>query len=235
MTSDSNGTLYIVSTPIGNLKDITFRAVEILSSVSLIAAEDTRHSKKLFQHYNISTPSISFFEHNRTSRIPQIISNLLKGDNIALISDAGTPGISDPAYRLIREAIAKDITVESIPGATALIAGVVLSGLPTDRILFEGFLPPKKGRKKRLINLIDEDATIVFYESPYRLIKTLKEVFEVLGDRPAVIARELTKMNEEIIRGTVSDILSYFSNNKPRGEFVIMIGKNDTNVFFKQR
>ena len=233
MTSDSHGTLYIVSTPIGNLKDITFRAVEILSSVSLIAAEDTRHSKKLFQHYNISTPSISFFEHNRTSRIPQIISNLLKGDNIALISDAGTPGISDPAYRLIREAIAKDITVESIPGATALIAGVVLSGLPTDRILFEGFLPPKKGRKKRLINLIDEDATIVFYESPYRLIKTLKEVFEVLGDRPAVIARELTKMNEEIIRGTVSDLLSYFSNNKPRGEFVIMIGKNDTNVFFK--
>ncbi len=233
MTSDSYGTLYIVSTPIGNLKDITFRAVEILSSVSLIAAEDTRHSKKLFQHYNISTPSISFFEHNRTSRIPQIISNLLKGDNIALISDAGTPGISDPAYRLIREAIAKDITVESIPGATALIAGVVLSGLPTDRILFEGFLPPKKGRKKRLINLIDEDATIVFYESPYRLIKTLKEVFEVLGDRPAVIARELTKMNEEIIRGTVSDLLSYFSNNKPRGEFVIMIGKNDTNVFFK--
>jgi len=233
VTSDSHGTLYIVSTPIGNLKDITFRAVEILSSVSLIAAEDTRHSKKLFQHYNISTPSISFFEHNRTSRIPQIISNLLKGDNIALISDAGTPGISDPAYRLIREAIAKDITVESIPGATALIAGVVLSGLPTDRILFEGFLPPKKGRKKRLINLIDEDATIVFYESPYRLIKTLKEVFEVLGDRPAVIARELTKMNEEIIRGTVSDLLSYFSNNKPRGEFVIMIGKNDTNVFFK--
>jgi 16S rRNA (cytidine1402-2'-O)-methyltransferase len=233
VTSDSYGTLYIVSTPIGNLKDITFRAVEILSSVSLIAAEDTRHSKKLFQHYNISTPSISFFEHNRTSRIPQIISNLLKGNNIALISDAGTPGISDPAYRLIREAIAKDITVESIPGATALIAGVVLSGLPTDRILFEGFLPPKKGRKKRLINLIDEDATIVFYESPYRLIKTLKEVFEVLGDRPAVIARELTKMNEEIIRGTVSDLLSYFSNNKPRGEFVIMIGKNDTNVFFK--
>ena len=233
MRSDSHGTLYIVSTPIGNLKDITFRAVEILSSVSLIAAEDTRHSKKLFQHYSISTPSISFFEHNRTSRIPQIISNLLKGDNIALISDAGTPGVSDPAYRLIREAIAKDITVESIPGATALIAGVVLSGLPTDRILFEGFLPPKKGRKKRLINLIDEDATIVFYESPYRLIKTLKEVFEVLGDRPAVIARELTKMNEEIIRGTVSDLLSYFSNNKPRGEFVIMIGKNDTNVFFK--
>ena len=233
MRSDSHGTLYIVSTPIGNLKDITFRAVEILSSVSMIAAEDTRHSKKLFQHYNISTPSISFFEHNRTSRIPQIISNLIKGNNIALISDAGTPGISDPAYRLIREAIAEHITVESIPGPTAFIAGMVSSGLPTDRILFEGFLPPKKGRKKRLMNLVDEDATIVFYESPYRLIKTLKEIFEVLGDRPAAIARELTKMNEEIIRGTVSDLLSYFSNNKPRGEFVIMIGKNDTNVFFK--
>ncbi len=233
MTADSYGTLYIVSTPIGNLKDITFRAVEILSSVSMIAAEDTRHSKKLFQHYNITTPSISFFEHNRTARIPQIVTNLQKGNHVALISDAGTPGISDPAYRLIREAISEGITVESIPGSTALIAGIVSSGLPTDRFLFEGFLPRKKGRKKRLMNLIDQDATIIFYESPYRLIKTLKEINEILGDRPAVIARELTKMNEEIIRGTVSDILSYFNNKKPRGEFVIMIGKNDTNVFFK--
>jgi len=233
VTVDSYGTLYIVSTPIGNLKDITFRAVEILSSVSMIAAEDTRHSKKLFQHYDITTPSISFFEHNRTARIPQIVANLMKGNSVAVISDAGTPGISDPAYRLIREAISEGITVESIPGSTALIAGIVSSGLPTDRFLFEGFLPPKKGRKKRLMNLIDQDATIIFYESPYRLIKTLKEINEILGDRPAAIARELTKMNEEIIRGTVSDLLSYFNNKKPRGEFVIMIGKNDTNVFFK--
>ncbi|MFL3026920.1 MAG: 16S rRNA (cytidine(1402)-2'-O)-methyltransferase [Candidatus Neomarinimicrobiota bacterium] len=233
MTTDSYGTLYIVATPIGNLKDITFRAVETLSSVSMIAAEDTRHSKKLFQHYNISTPSISFFEHNRTARIPQIVANLKKGNHVALISDAGTPGISDPAYKLIREAIAEDITVESIPGPTALISGIVSSGLPTDRILFEGFLPPKKGRIKRLTNLIDQDATIVFYESPYRLIKTLKEILEVLGDRPAVITRELTKMNEEIIRGTVLDLLTYFTSNKPRGEFVIIIGKNDANVFFK--
>lgn len=233
MTTDSYGTLYIVATPIGNLKDITFRAVETLSSVSMIAAEDTRHSKKLFQHYNISTPSISFFEHNRTARIPQIVANLKKGNHVALISDAGTPGISDPAYKLIREAIAEDITVESIPGPTALISGVVSSGLPTDRILFEGFLPPKKGRIKRLTNLIDQDATIVFYESPYRLIKTLKEILEILGDRPAVITRELTKMNEEIIRGTVLDLLTYFTSNKPRGEFVIIIGKNDANVFFK--
>jgi len=233
VTTDSYGTLYIVATPIGNLKDITFRAVETLSSVSMIAAEDTRHSKKLFQHYNISTPSISFFEHNRTARIPQIVANLKKGNHVALISDAGTPGISDPAYKLIREAIAEDITVESIPGPTALISGVVSSGLPTDRILFEGFLPPKKGRIKRLTNLIDQDATIVFYESPYRLIKTLKEILEVLGNRPAVITRELTKMNEEIIRGTVLDLLTYFTSNKPRGEFVIIIGKNDANVFFK--
>ncbi|RZP30631.1 16S rRNA (cytidine(1402)-2'-O)-methyltransferase [bacterium] len=233
MTTDSYGTLYIVATPIGNLKDITFRAVETLSSVSMIAAEDTRHSKKLFQHYNISTPSISFFEHNRTARIPQIVANLKKGNHVALISDAGTPGISDPAYKLIREAIAEDITVESIPGPTALISGIVSSGLPTDRILFEGFLPPKKGRIKRLTNLIDQDATIVFYESPYRLIKTLKEILEILGDRPAVITRELTKMNEEIIRGTVLDLLTYFTSNKPRGEFVIIIGKNDANVFFK--
>ena len=233
MTTDSYGTLYIVATPIGNLKDITFRAVETLSSVSMIAAEDTRHSKKLFQHYNISTPSISFFEHNRTARIPQIVANLKKGNHVALISDAGTPGISDPAYKLIREVIAEDITVESIPGPTALISGVVSSGLPTDRILFEGFLPRKKGRIKRLTNLIDQDATIVFYESPYRLIKTLKEILEILGDRPAVITRELTKMNEEIIRGTVLDLLTYFTSNKPRGEFVIIIGKNDANVFFK--
>ena len=150
-----------------------------------------------------------------------------------MVSDAGTPGISDPAYRLIREAIAEGINVESIPGPTALIAGIVSSGLPTDRFIFEGFLPAKKGRKKRLMNLVDLDATIIFYESPYRLIKTLKEINEVLGDRPTVVSRELTKMNEEIIRGTVSDILSYFNNKKPRGEFVIMIGKNDSNVFFK--
>ncbi len=233
MTTNSYGTLYIVSTPIGNLKDITFRAVEILSSVSMIAAEDTRHSKKLFKHYDISTPSISFFEHNRAARIPQIITKLTEGKHIALVSDAGTPGISDPAYRLIREAIAEGINVESIPGPTALIAGIVSSGLPTDRFIFEGFLPPKKGRKKRLMNLVDLDATIIFYESPYRLIKTLKEINEVLGNRPTVVSRELTKMNEEIIRGTVSDILSYFNNKKPRGEFVIMIGKNDSNVFFK--
>ena len=233
MTTNSYGTLYIVSTPIGNLKDITFRAVEILSSVSMIAAEDTRHSKKLFKHYKISTPSISFFEHNRAARIPQIITKLTEGKHIALVSDAGTPGISDPAYRLIREAIAKKITVESIPGPTALIAGIVSSGLPTDRFIFEGFLPPKKGRKKRLTDLVDLDATIIFYESPYRLIKTLKEINEVLGNRPTVVSRELTKMNEEIIRGTVSYILSYFNNKKPRGEFVIMIGKNNDNVFFK--
>ena len=168
MISHSYGTLYIVSTPIGNLKDITYRAVEILSSVDLIAAEDTRHSNKLLKHYNIATPSISFFEHNRSARIPQIITNLMNGNHVAVISDAGTPGISDPAYKLIRKAIEEEITVESIPGPTALIAGIVSSGLPTDRILFEGFLPPKKGRKKRLLNLIDQDATIIFYESPHR-------------------------------------------------------------------
>ena len=158
---------------------------------------------------------------------------LKKGDHVALISDAGSPGISDPAYKLIRKAIAEEITIESIPGPTALIAAIVSSGLPTDRFIFEGFLPPKKGRKKRLMNLVNQDATIIFYESPYRLIKTLEEINEIIGNRPAVIARELTKMNEEIIRGTVSEILSYFTNKKPRGEFVIMIGKNDSNVFFK--
>ena len=226
------GTLFIVSTPIGNLGDITFRAVEILQSVSLVAAEDTRHSKKLFSQYKIHKPMISYYEHNKFTRIPIIIDQLLNGNDIAMISDAGTPGISDPAYKLIREAIKEEITIESIPGASASLAALISSGLPTDRFIFEGFLPPKKGRKSRISKIKDENATIILYESPKRLQRTLNDLLEVLGDRPAVVSRELTKLHEEIKRGTLSELLSYFMTKTTRGECVILIGKNDQNVYF---
>ncbi len=229
----TSGTLYLVATPIGNLKDITYRAVETLKEVSLIAAEDTRHSRKLLTHYNIHTPLISYYEHNRFTRIPKIINTMTEGASVAVITDAGTPGVSDPAYKLVRAAIENDIKVEAIPGSSALLAALVSSGLPTDRFLFEGFIPSKKGRIKRLERIKHEDATIVFYESPHRLSRTLRDINSVLGDRPAVLARELTKLYEEIIRGTVSELISYFTHKSPKGECVLMIGKNDPNVYFK--
>lgn len=232
-SSPTPGTLYLVATPIGNLKDFTYRAVEILQSVSLIAAEDTRHSRILLSHYHIQTPTISYFEHNRFSRIPKIIETLQNGADVAVISDAGTPGVSDPAYKLVRAAIDEKIRIESIPGSSALLSALVSSGLPTDRFLFEGFIPSKKGRKKRLEAIKNEGATLVFFESPHRIARTLKDIYSVIGDRPAVLARELTKMHEEIIRGTVSELLSYFSNKSPKGECVLMIGKDDPNVYFK--
>ena len=230
---DKNGKVYLVSTPIGNLKDITFRAVETLKRVPLIAAEDTRHSKVLLSHYNISTPLISYFEHNKFSRIPKLMDHLKSGNDLAVITDAGTPGISDPAYRLVREAITLSINIESIPGPSAFLAGLSSSGLPTDRFIFEGFLPPKKGRKKRMLSVKNEEATLIYYESPSRLLRTLKQLRETLGDRPAVVARELTKLYEEIKRGTLSELYSYFDKKKPKGECVILVGKNDENVYFE--
>ena len=226
------GVLYIVATPIGNLQDITFRAVEILQNVKLIAAEDTRHSRKLLNHYKIKTPTISYFEHNRFSRIPRIIASLKDGFSVSVISDAGTPGVSDPAYKLVRAAIEENVKVESIPGSSALLTALVSSGLPTDRFLFEGFIPSKKGRKRRLEAIKDEDATLVYFENPQRIARTLKDIYHVIGDRPAVLARELTKMHEEIIRGTVSELMSYFSKKSPKGECVLMIGKDDPHVYF---
>jgi len=230
---DKHGKVYLVSTPIGNLKDITFRAVETLKRVPLIAAEDTRHSKVLLSHYNISTPLISYFEHNKFSRIPKLMDHLKGGNDLAVITDAGTPGISDPAYRLVREAITLSINIESIPGPSAFLAGLSSSGLPTDRFIFEGFLPPKKGRKKRMLSVENEEATLIYYESPSRLLRTLKQLKETLGDRPAVVARELTKLYEEIKRGTLSELYSYFDKKKPKGECVILVGKNDENVYFE--
>tara|TARA_B100000315_G_scaffold67587_1_gene61431 strand:- start:407 stop:1099 length:693 start_codon:yes stop_codon:yes gene_type:complete len=226
------GVLYIVSTPIGNLEDITLRALRVLKDSSLIAAEDTRHTKKLLNHYKISTPQMSYFEHNRFKRIPQIINHLNAGKDIAVVTDAGTPGISDPAYKLIRAVIEAGCRVEAIPGASASITALSASGLPSDRFIFEGFLPSKKGRKVKLERLSTIEATIIFFESPKRINKTLNDILEYFGDRPAVIARELTKIHEEMIRGKVSDLLSYFTERTPRGEFVIMIGKDDPNVFF---
>ena len=198
-----------------------------------MAAEDTRHSKVLLSHYNISTPLISYFEHNKFSRIPKLMDHLKGGNDLAVITDAGTPGISDPAYRLVREAITKSINIESIPGPSAFLAGLSSSGLPTDRFIFEGFLPPKKGRKKRMLSVENEEATLIYYESPNRLLRTLKQLKETLGDRPAVVARELTKLYEEIKRGTLSELYSYFDKKKPKGECVILVGKNDENVYFE--
>ena len=226
------GILYIVATPIGNLEDISFRAIRILKESSLIAAEDTRQTKKLLNHYNISTSTLSYFEHNRFTRIPQIVNHLKTGKDVAVVTDAGTPGISDPAYKLIRAAIETNARVEAIPGPSASITALVASGLPTDRFIFEGFLPNKKGRKGKLERLASIDATIIFYESPKRIQRTLKDILEYIGNRPAVIGRELTKMHEELIRGKVSELLSYFNQNTPRGEFVIMIGKDDPNIYF---
>lgn len=226
------GVLYIVSTPIGNLEDITLRALRILKEVSLIAAEDTRLTRKLLTHYNISTPTVSYYEHNRFTRIPKIIDHLSTEKDVAVVTDAGTPGISDPAYKLIRAAIDSGSRIEAIPGPSASITALTASGLPTDRFIFEGFLPHKKGRKAKLTRLSAIEATVIFYESPKRIVRTLKDILEFMGDRPAVIGRELTKFHEEMIRGNVSKLLSHFTQKTPRGEFVIMIGKDDPNVYF---
>ena len=226
------GTLRIVSTPIGNLSDITYRAIDILKDSYLIAAEDTRVSGKLLKHYHIKTKMISYFEHNKFSRIKKIMTALSSGNDVAVITDAGTPAISDPSYKLIREAISLGAKIESIPGASAVLAALVTSGLPTDRFIFEGFLPPKKGRKKRIENIANENATIVIYESKNRLRRTIKQILDILGDRPAVICRELTKLHEECIRGTLSSLLSRTVKHNLKGEIVLLIGKNDKNVYF---
>ena len=227
-----DGTLYVVSTPIGNLEDITLRAIKTLSQSSLIAAEDTRQTKKLLNHLNISIPMISYFDHNKSKQIPKIINELQRGSDVSLVSDAGTPGISDPAYRLIRSAIKENIQVISMPGPSALLAALIPSGLPTDRFIFEGFLPQKKGRKKILEHLSKFDGSIVFFENPKRLKRTLTDIINHIGDRPCVVARELTKIHEEFIRGTVKDIMLDIETITLKGEMVILIGKKDSNVYY---
>jgi 16S rRNA (cytidine1402-2'-O)-methyltransferase len=217
------GTLYIVATPIGNLKDITFRAIEVLKSVDLIAAEDTRHASRLLDHYGIKTRKISYYDEIEQRRSEELIKKLNYGMNIALISDAGTPGVSDPGYRLIQKTIESKIGIVPIPGASSILAALVASGYATDRFVFEGYLPRKKGRKTRLEELAGESRTIIIFESPVRLLKTLKDLQIYFGERQITVGREITKIYEEFIRGALSEIISHFKQNKPRGEIVIVI------------
>jgi 16S rRNA (cytidine1402-2'-O)-methyltransferase len=218
-----DGTLYLVATPIGNLEDITYRAVKVLTSVDLIAAEDTRKTKILLDHYNISKPMISYYSYNEQVRAPQLIEKLLSGQSIALVSDAGTPGISDPAFHVVQQALENGISIIPIPGPTAFITALIASGLPTDRFVFEGFLPIKKGRKTKFESLKSESRTIIMYESPHRIIKTLTDIQTYLDSRNVVVARELTKKFEEIVRGSVQTVLTEVSKKSPRGEYVIII------------
>ena len=232
MQYNNVGILYLVSTPIGNLEDITFRAINILKSVDLIAAEDTRRSKILLSKYDINTKMISYFEHNKFQRLQQIEEILKNNKDVAVITDAGTPAISDPAYKLVRKAIDIGSKVEGIPGASAVLTALVSSGLPTDRFLFEGFLPPKKGRKKRIENFKNIEATIIIYENNNRLKRTVNQLLEVLGDRPAVLCRELTKVYEEIVRGTLSSLKDILENKTFKGECVLLLSKDDQNIYF---
>lgn len=218
------GKLYVCATPIGNLEDITIRVLNILKEVDLIAAEDTRHTIKLLNHYEIRKPLTSYHEHNKLKKGPQLIEELMDGKEIALVSDAGMPGISDPGEDIIKLCIESGIKVEVLPGASAVVTALVASGLNTNRFSFEGFLDRnRKKRRERLELLRKDDRTIIFYESPHRLLHTLKDIEELLDDRYMVVARELTKKFEEIIRGKVSYIIEYFKENTPKGEFVILM------------
>lgn len=216
--------LYIVPTPIGNLKDMTFRAVEVLQEVDLILAEDTRTSGKLLKHFEISTSMQSHHMHNEHKMVDGLVQKLKSGQTIALISDAGTPAISDPGFLLTRACVENDIEVECLPGATAFVPALVNSGLPNDKFVFEGFLPVKKGRQTRLKLLAEESRTMIFYESPHKLIKTLSNFCEYFGDeRQVSVSRELTKLYEETIRGTAKDVLNHYESKPPKGEIVIIV------------
>jgi 16S rRNA (cytidine1402-2'-O)-methyltransferase len=221
------GTLYLVSTPIGNLEDITHRAVRLLGEVDVIACEDTRHTKKLLSHYSIGTRTISYHEHNERERAAELLEQLRRGLDVAIVSDAGTPGISDPGFRLARLAIENDVRVVPVPGASALITALVASGMPTDEFFFGGFLPARSGaRRTRFSELRSIPATLIFYEGPHRIAATLKDAQEILGEREAVVARELTKMHEEIVRGRLSELAARFSSaESARGEMVLIIDR----------
>ena len=220
--------LYLVPTPIGNLKDMTFRAVDVLKTVDLILAEDTRTSGKLLKHFEIDTPMQSHHMHNEHKTVTNIVNRIKSGDQVALISDAGTPAISDPGFLLTRACVEEGVEVECLPGATAFVPALVNSGLPNDKFVFEGFLPVKKGRQTRLKFLAEETRTMIFYESPHKLIKTLTNFCEYLGeDRQVSVSRELTKLYEETIRGTAKEVLEHYNDKPPKGEIVIIVsGKN---------
>ncbi|MDB4298591.1 16S rRNA (cytidine(1402)-2'-O)-methyltransferase [Flavobacteriaceae bacterium] len=217
--------LYLVPTPIGNLKDITFRAIEVLQEVDLILAEDTRTSGKLLKHFEITTQMHSHHMHNEHKTTAAIVARIKSGQSVALISDAGTPAISDPGFLLTRACVEVGIEVDCLPGATAFVPALVNSGLPNDKFVFEGFLPPKKGRQTRLKLLAQETRTIIFYESPHKLLKTLAQIIEYFGeDRPVSVSREISKLHEQTIRGTAQEVLSVFEAKAPKGEIVLIVG-----------
>ena len=219
------GKLYLVPTPIGNLKDITFRAIEVLKEVDFILAEDTRTSGKLLKYYEITTSMQSHHMHNEHKTVDYIVKRILNGETVALISDAGTPAISDPGFLLTRACVEAQIEVDCLPGATAFVPALVNSGLPNDKFVFEGFLPVKKGRQTRLKLLAEETRTMIFYESPHKLIKTLSHFVEYFGaERPMSVSREITKIHEETIRGNAQEVLNYFTTKPPKGEIVIVVG-----------
>lgn len=226
-----SGTLFIVPTPVGNLGDMAPRAVEVLKNCSLVLAEDTRTSAPLMQRFNISTPMQSHHKFNEHETSRMLAERILSGEDVALISDAGTPGISDPGFMLSRECRRLDVPVVTLPGPTAFVPALVNSGLPCDRFVFEGFLPPKKGRATRLANLAADERTFVIYESPLRLVKTLEQLAAVCGqERPAAVCREISKLHETTVRGTLAELLTYFTENNPRGEIVIVVGGNTNSV-----
>lgn len=230
-------TLYIVGTPLGNLEDMTFRAVRILQAVDLIAAEDTRHTGKLLQHFQIKTPQISYHDHNRHSRTTELVDRLQQGTSIALVTDAGMPGISDPGYELVKACAEVGIPIVPIPGATAAMTALSASGLKCDRFVFEGFLPAKETeRREHLERLITDDRTLIFYEAPHRVRKTLDDIAAVLGgDRLIVLARELTKLHEEFWRGTVKAAIAYYTQHEPKGEFTLIVsGAEPTEVLLTE-
>ncbi len=219
------GKLYLVPTPIGNLEDMTFRAVKVLKTVDVILAEDTRTSGKLLQHFEVKTPMQSHHMHNEHKTVNFLIERLKGGETMALISDAGTPAISDPGFLLTRACVENEIEVDCLPGATAFVPALVNSGLPNDKFVFEGFLPIKKGRQTRLTLLAEETRTLIFYESPHKLLKTLTQLVTYFGaDRPVSVSRELTKMYEETIRGTAAEVLAHYTQKPPKGELVIVVG-----------
>ncbi|MGQ9846982.1 MAG: 16S rRNA (cytidine(1402)-2'-O)-methyltransferase [Bacteroidales bacterium] len=225
------GKLFLVPTPIGNMEDITLRAIRILKEADYVLAEDTRQTAKLFQHYDIKTPLKSYHKYNEHFIKDKIIKDLVNKKNIALVSDAGTPAISDPGYLIVRECIHNAIPIECLPGPTALIPALVDSGFPCDRFIFEGFLPHKKGRKKRLQEIANYEQTCVLYESPFRLLKTLEELSFLIGNKKNVcVCRELTKMHESIVRGTFNDVINYFKSTTVKGEIVIVIGTQSINL-----
>ncbi len=216
--------LYIVPTPIGNLEDITLRAVNVLKTVDVVLAEDTRTSGNLLKHLGISKPMHSYHIHNEHQTVMRVVERILKGESMALVSDAGTPAVSDPGFLLVRECIKLGITVECLPGATAFVPALINSGLPSDRFTFEGFLPHKKGRQTRLQNLMNEDRTMIFYESPHRLVKALQQFTEYFGaDRQVCVSRELSKIYEENLRGTLSEVIDFYQSKTVKGEIVITL------------